>query len=102
MTVKGVRRRLPKLVAQLSKNYPEVQGVAPTIEEKQVQASAPLLQKLRLPPAAAEAKHVFVVTFRNQVTAEDGTKLVATVHATLDEEGRLLKVAGSKRLAAAD
>ncbi len=96
MTTEEVARLVPDLAAQISENYPEVKGASSTVEEKQPEVPSEALRKLKLEVPSAPQKQ-FVVTFRRQVTVADGTTLLATVRATLDDHGRLLRVTGSKK-----
>ncbi len=96
MTAEEVTRLLPSLIAQISESYPEVRGARSTVEQKRSEISPEALRKLNIPnPPSPQTR--FVVTFRNEMTAQNGTPLFSIVRATLDGEGRLLRVTSSKQ-----
>ncbi len=96
MTLDEVRLRLPELVAQIGTDYPEVAGVSPTLEEKRTEVPVAALRKLNLEVSPAASRPAFLLTFRRQLTTEDGQPLLAVVRATLDDQGRLVRVTCSK------
>lgn len=72
--------------AQVYQKFPEMRGVEPSTEEK---APGPS-------PAASPRRTMYLFTFRKSMQAEDGTVLTQTVRATVDGEGNVVKVVGSR------
>lgn len=66
--------------------FPEMRGVEPTIEERTPGPS----------PVTSPPRKMFVFTFRKTLRAEDGATITQTVRATVDEEGRVVKMVGSR------
>lgn len=100
MNAKDVTRLLPNLVAKISENYPEVHGASPSVEEKQLSVSAEAMKKLNI--SSVPSQKQFIVTFRKEITTEDGTPLQKVVRATLDEQGEVIRVTESKTVSPND
>lgn len=97
MTLDEVRLHISDLVTKIGLDYPEVVGVSPTIEEKHTEVPVAALRKLNLQLPSGPSPQGFILTFRRQLTTEDGQPLLAVVRATLDDEGRLVRVTCSKK-----
>lgn len=78
--------------AEIYRRFPEMDGIEPSLEERAVPA--------RNMPGEAEsepaAEKVYVLTFRKEVVAQDGTTLTQVVRATVDGEGNIVKVVASR------
>ena len=99
MTLDEIQLHIPDLVAKIGLDYPEVVGVSPTVEEKHTEVPVAALRKLNLPIPSEPSRQGFILTFRRQLTTEDGKPLLAIVRATLDKEGHLVRITSSKNLA---
>lgn len=70
------RGRLEEVKREVVRRYPELSGVEPKI--------------------SPGAEGLTLLTFRAQVETPEGVRLALVVHATVDGQGRLLKLSASK------
>ncbi len=84
---------IDKIKKEMLEYSPEMEGVEPLVEAKEVSIPPKAIKKLGI--EKLEAKKVYTFTFRKTMKAEDGAKIPIVSRITTDEEGNIIKKTGN-------
>lgn len=82
-----------KIKKEMLKDSPEMEGVEPVVETKEISIPPKAAKKLGI--EKLEVKKVYTFTFKKTMVAEDGAKLPILSRITTDEEGNIIKKTGN-------
>lgn len=88
------QNRIERIKKKVLERFPEMEGVEPRIEAKDVLPSPAIMKKL--PGTRFVRRKLHAVTFRKIVRGEDGSRITKIVRTTVDEKGKILKLVHSK------
>lgn len=87
--IAGVKR-------QVWTDFPEMAGVEPDVTPSPAGAEPRLLRKLGAARPKGPSRALYLLTFRQSVTAGDGATMPRVVRATVDSDGTVVKMTVSK------
>lgn len=94
MEVEVPKELVDKIKKEMYKYSPEMEGIEPTIETKEISLPPKAAKKIGI--KKMEPKRVHTFSFRKTMTAEDGAKIPIVTRITTDEEGNIIKKTGIK------
>jgi hypothetical protein len=81
---------------QVWTEFPEMEGIEPDVTPSSAEADPGLLRKLGAARPKGRSRALYLLTFRQSVTAGDGATIPRVVRATVDSDGTLVKMTVSK------
>ncbi len=80
--------------SEIYRRYPEMRGVEPIVEEHTT--PYPILKKPGQPSSEIARGKIYLLTFKKEFKAQDGTNITQIVRVTVDSEGRIIKAIMSR------
>lgn len=89
------RKQIAKIKRKISRDFPEFQGIKPTITEKEIKPQDKIYKKLSL-TVPKQFRRIYKLKFRRTVETVDKVKMERILVVTLDEQGKIVKITQSK------
>ena len=89
------KARMNRIKRQITRNFPEFEGVEPKITEKIIRPQDKLYKKLKL-GMAKEFRKVYRLSFRKTVQTIDEVSIERILNVLLDEKGEIIKITHSR------